>query len=267
MTLEFCSLASGSSGNCQYIGSDKTKLILDAGLSGKYVTNGLLSINVDPASVNGILVTHEHTDHVKGVGILMRKYGWELYVNESTWNAMESKMGKVDHEKIHFIEKGKEFTIGDIKILPFEISHDAIDPVGYSFMKGQGNISVLTDLGIVTDEIIDVVKHSDLLVMESNHDIEMLKIGPYPAYLKKRILSERGHLSNVDAGKLIGKIMEYGKVKNVLLAHLSKENNFPDLAYETVRQELETRDILLGKDINVELTYRDRVSKIYRINP
>lgn len=267
MALEFCSLASGSSGNCQYIASKTTKLILDAGLSGKYITGGLESISVDPNLVNGILVTHEHTDHIKGVGILMRKYGLDLYVNKATWEAMESKMGKINMEKVHFIGNSDEFQIGDISICPFEISHDAIDPVGYSFKKDEGHISVLTDLGIVTDKIIDIVKTSNLLVMEANHDIEMLKIGPYPAYLKKRILSEKGHLSNIDAGKVIGEIMDYGKVKNVLLAHLSKENNFPDLAYETVRQELQNRNIQMGKDINIELTYRDRVSKVYRINP
>lgn len=266
MPLSFCSLASGSSGNCQFVESDTTRLLVDAGMSGKYIKISLETIGVKIESINGILVTHEHADHISGLGVLMRKYKIPLYVTVKTWEAVKLKIGDVDHNLLHLYEAIDDIYIGDIRVKGTRITHDAVDPLCYTFMHEDSKIGIATDLGAISDAVIEQFKDCDLLMIESNHDIEMLKVGPYPLYLKRRILSEHGHLSNEDAGYIAREIINFGKAKNILLAHLSKENNFPDLAYETVRGILEAESIIVGKDINLDLTYRDKVGKLYRIN-
>jgi len=266
MPLSFCSLASGSSGNCQFVESETTRLLVDAGMSGKYIKMSLETIDVKIESINGILVTHEHADHISGLGVLMRKYKMPLYVTIKTWEAVKLKIGEVDQNLLHLYETIDDITIGDIRVKGTRITHDAVDPLCYTFMHEGSKIGIATDLGAISDDVIEQFKDCDLLMIESNHDIEMLKVGPYPMYLKRRILSEHGHLSNEDAGYIAREIVNYGKAKNILLAHLSKENNFPDLAYETVRGILEAESIIVGKDVNLDLTYRDKVGKLYRIN-
>lgn len=265
MALSFCSLASGSSGNCQLVASDTTRLLVDAGMSGKYIKASLDNIDVNIQSINGILLTHEHTDHISGVGVLMRRYKIPLYVTEKTWEAVSTKIGAVDPSLLNVYEQIDNLEIGDILIQSAKILHDAVDPLCYSFMNDQTKIGIATDLGTISNEVIEKFKDCDLLMIESNHDIEMLKTGGYPMVLKRRILSEYGHLSNEDAGYIAKEIIGYGKTKHILLAHLSKENNFPDLAYETVRGILEEASIRVGKDVVLDMTYRDRVSKLYKI--
>lgn len=265
MSMNFCSLASGSSGNCQYVSSEKTHLLVDAGLSGKYIKNALENIDVDPEQIHGILISHEHSDHVKGVGVLMRRYGVKLYVNELTWNAMKHRVGEVNEEDIVFFESNKGIKIGDIDVKPFSISHDAADPVGFTFAVESAKVCVATDLGVADDVIVEEISDCDLLMIEANHDEEMLKMGKYPYYLKRRILSEDGHISNEYAGGLVVEAARAGRVNQVLLGHLSKENNFPELAYETVRQVVENSEIEVGVDLNIDMTYRDRVSRLYKI--
>lgn len=265
MPLKFCSLASGSSGNCQYIGSRETKLLIDAGLTGKYIIKALENIDVEGNDIDGLLITHEHNDHIKGVGVLMRKFDIPLYVNEKTWGVMKDKIGDVRGKDIRIIKNDDSFYIGDIKVKPYCISHDACDPIGFSFVSDNAKISIATDLGCINDEIIEEIKDSDLLIIESNHDIEMVKMGRYPWFLKKRILSDKGHLSNEAAGKIIAKVVENGNVSYVVLAHLSKENNFPELAYETVKNIVAEKKIKVGRDISLDLTYRDRISRVYNI--
>ena len=265
MALSFCSLASGSSGNCQFVGSETTRILVDAGMSGKYIKASLETIHVDIHSINGILITHEHSDHISGLGVLMRKFKLPLYVTEKTWEAIQTKVGEIDPALLHVYETIDSLTIGDIQIHATRITHDAVDPLCYTFTNEQSKIGIATDLGAINDSVIENFKDCDLLMIESNHDIEMLKIGPYPIYLKRRILSEFGHLSNEDAGYIAKEIIDYGVAKNILLGHLSKENNFPDLAYETVRGILESGGIIVGKDINLDLTYRDKVGKLYKI--
>lgn len=267
MALQFCSLASGSSGNCQYVSSDTTKLLIDAGLSGKYIRTALESIDVDPAEINGILVTHEHSDHIKGVGVLMRKYDMHLYVNEGTWLAMKGKIGTINEEKVIVFENDQAFTIGDIEVKPYEISHDAADPVGYTFSAKGAKVCIATDLGIACDRVLSEMMDCDLLMVEANHDVEMLKMGKYPYFLKQRILGENGHLCNEYTGELVIEAVRGGRVNNVLLGHLSRENNFPELAYETVRQIVEQNDIQVGIDVNIDMAYRDRISRFYKIMP
>ncbi len=265
MPLSFCSLASGSSGNCQFIESNTTRLLVDAGMSGKYIKSSLESINVGIETINGILITHEHADHISGLGVLMRKYKLPLYVTEKTWEAVKLKIGEVDASLLNLYETIDDILIGDIRVRGTKITHDAVDPLCYTFVNENSKVGIATDLGAISDAVIEQFKDCDLLMIESNHDIEMLKVGPYPLYLKRRILSEFGHLSNEDAGYIAREIINHGTAKNILLAHLSKENNFPDLAFETVRGILEAEGFIIGKDLNLDLTYRDKVGKLYRI--
>ncbi len=266
MSMYFCSLASGSSGNCQYIATKKIGVLLDAGMSGKYITNGLLHINADIDKIKAILVTHEHSDHVKGVGILMRKYGLELYVTEKTFSEIEPKLGKFDIEKVHFIKKNEDIMIGDIVIHPFPISHDAVDAVAYSFSKNSTKISVVTDLGHVPFDLLTKIVDSNLLMIESNHDVDMLNAGKYPYMLKRRILSDKGHISNVTAADAIVRALQVSNdLSYIVLAHLSKDNNTPDIAYETVKHIIEENGITVGEEISLDLAYRDRVGKLYRL--
>ncbi|MGF7059331.1 MBL fold metallo-hydrolase [Brassicibacter mesophilus] len=264
MSLRFCSLASGSSGNCQYIETDKVRILIDAGLSGKRVQNSLVSIGVDPSSIDCMLVTHEHKDHIKGIGILSRRFDLPIYANENTWINMQSEIGEVKGEHVKTFNTEKIFEIGDIAVQPFKISHDASEPVGYCFFYKGAKISIVTDTGCVDEELKGKIKNSQLLMIESNHDTEMLKMGKYPWFLKKRILGEYGHLSNDDAGRLLTEVLS-GNNENILLAHLSKENNFPELAYQTVANILTEKGINISKDVSLDLTYRDKPTKVYKL--
>lgn len=264
MTFKFCSLSSGSSGNCQYIETDNIRLLIDAGFSGKRIEGLLDSIDVCPRSLNGILVTHEHIDHIKGVGVLSRRYNLPIYANANTWTAMGDLIGKISLENTKLIDTGQYLSIGDVDILPIEISHDALEPVGFIIKKDNKKISLITDTGWISQELMDSIKDSDLYFVESNHDIQMLKEGPYPWYLKQRILSARGHMSNQDIGKVLSNILK-GNGEKILLAHLSEENNIPELALKTVGDILISKGINIGKDISLELSYRDKTSLLYNV--
>jgi phosphoribosyl 1,2-cyclic phosphodiesterase len=265
--MYFCSLASGSSGNCQYIATNETGILLDAGLSGKYIANGLEHINADISKLKGLFITHEHSDHVKSAGILMRKFKLTLYVTQKTFDCIEKKLGKYDPDKVVIIEKEKDILVGDMIIHPFPISHDAADAVAYSFSNNDLKISIVTDLGHVPLDILTKIMDSNLLMIESNHDVEMLNAGPYPYVLKRRILSDKGHISNTLAAETIVRSMMYSdKLGHVVLGHLSQDNNTPDLAYETVKSILLENDLVVGDDISLDLAYRDRVGKLYRID-
>ncbi|MBI9013014.1 MAG: MBL fold metallo-hydrolase [Clostridiales bacterium] len=267
MAIYFCSLASGSSGNCQYIASETTGILLDAGLSGKYINNSLESIDAKVDQLKALFITHEHSDHVKSAGILMRKYGLTLYLTQPTFERVESKLGKYDKDKIIIIEKDKDIQVGDITVHPFAISHDAIDCVAYSFTKEELKISIVTDLGYVPLDLLSKLIDSNLLMLESNHDVEMLNAGRYPYVLKKRILSQKGHISNETAGETIVRVHSYSSsLGHVVLGHLSQDNNTPELAFETVKSILEESGLEIGEDISLDLAYRDRVGKLYKLD-
>ena len=263
--MKFCSLSSGSSGNSQFIASKETRLLLDAGVTGKYIKEAMESIGEKPEDLDGILVTHEHSDHVKGVGVLMRRYDLPLYVHEDTWLEMKSQLGKINEDKLCFIDGINKFEIKDLSIIPFAIDHDAVHPLGFSFLNEGVVVSVAMDLGHMTEEIIRILENSDLLMLEANHDVEMLKIGRYPWFLKQRILGDSGHLSNDAAGKALVKMFERGAPGCVLLGHLSHENNFPELAIETVRGILKENGLRDGKDLDLDMTYRNKVGRLYNI--
>lgn len=262
MGIKFCSLSSGSSGNCQYVETDRIKILIDSGFSGKRIESLLSSIDVNPNEINYILVTHEHIDHVKGVGVLSRKYDIPILANEKTWISMERLIGNVKDKNIRVFQSDKDFELGDLGIYPFKIFHDAAEPVGYVFYHKRTKISIMTDTGWVNDNMKSTIRGSSLYLIESNHDIQMLKDGSYPWYLKQRILSTKGHLSNIDAAKTLIEVL-IGNGEIVLLGHLSKENNRPELAYDTVREHIEEHGFNVQKNITLDLTYRDKAGKVY----
>lgn len=263
MTMFFCSLASGSSGNCHLINDGEYSILIDAGLSGKKIESKLKEIDMDPKSLSAILVSHEHSDHIHGVGVLSRRYNIPIYANEGTWLGMEQKIGKIKDKNIKCFKSNEDFPVNGFNVRSFSISHDAKEPVGFSVYKNKVKISIATDLGYIDENILKQVKDSNLMVLESNHDEEMLKVGSYPYYVKQRVLSNLGHLSNEAAGNAIVDLVSRN-VKSVLLAHLSRENNFPELAIATIKNILEDKKIIIGEDINLDLIQRDKISSIYQ---
>ncbi|MBR3770308.1 MAG: MBL fold metallo-hydrolase [Lachnospiraceae bacterium] len=260
--MELCSIASGSSGNCIYVGTENGHILVDAGISGKRIEEGLNSIDLKTADMQGILVTHEHIDHVAGLGVLARRYGIPLYATGGTIQAIKrmSSVGKIDEALFCVIEPEKEFTIGDMTIEPIAISHDAADPVAYKVRQGNKSAAVMTDLGFYDTRIVQKLQNVDALVLEANHDVRMLEMGPYPYPLKQRILGDRGHLSNENCGRLLGEIL-HDNFKAVVLGHLSKENNYPELAYETVRVEVDMgENPYRADDFPMHVAKRDKAS-------
>ncbi|MCU6763482.1 putative hydrolase [uncultured Roseburia sp.] len=262
--MELCSIASGSSGNCIYAGTDQSHILVDAGISGKRIEAGLNEIGLKTEEIQGILVTHEHVDHIKSLGVLARKYGIPIYATAGTiqWITERQAIGKVDESLFHPVVPEQDFKIGDLTVCPLRTSHDAAEPVAY-MMKNQGkSMAVLTDLGKYDDYLVDKLQGLDVLLLEANHDVHMLEVGGYPYYLKKRILGDRGHLSNELSGQLLGRLL-HDKFQKVVLGHLSKENNYPQLAYEAVRLEITMGDSpYKGSDFPIQVAKRDQVSEL-----
>ncbi|NMA87072.1 MAG: MBL fold metallo-hydrolase [Tissierellia bacterium] len=260
MTIKFCALSSGSNGNCHYIESKGTRLLIDAGFSGKRIEELLSSIHVKANTIDYILITHEHIDHIKGAGILSRRYNIPIIANKNTWLGMADKIGEIKDKNIKVIQTNEDFNLGDLGIYPFNIYHDAAEPIGYIIYYKKVKISIATDTGWVDNSIKNKIKGSNLYLIESNHDVEMLKNGSYPWFLKQRVLSEEGHLSNIDAGEILSEIL-LGNGEIVLLGHLSKENNTPSLAYETVKEAVGE----VYENIELDLSLRDRPTKLYTL--
>lgn len=265
--MRMCSIASGSSGNCIYIGSENNHILIDAGISGKRVEAGLKELELKGTDVNGILITHEHSDHIKGLGVLARKYEIPIYATPGTAAAIREMdgLGKINGELFVEIQADTPFDIGDLKLSPFSISHDAAEPVAYRITCEGRSAAVATDLGVYTDYTVDHLKELDVLLLEANHDIHMLEVGGYPYYLKRRIAGERGHLSNESAGKLLCQVL-HDNLKAVLLGHLSKENNYAELARETVKLEVQLGDTPYQPgDFPIGVASRDEISPCIEI--
>lgn len=239
-------LASGSSGNVTYVESDKTKLLVDCGLSGKKATNLLHQVNRKPEELDAILVTHEHRDHIHGVGVLARRYNLAIYANEKTWKAMEPHLGKLDVGQKHIFEMDRTMTIGDLDVSSFAVSHDAVHPQFYTFHKNNKQFVMLTDTGYVSDRLRGLLKDADAYLIESNHDLGMLRMGRYPWSLKQRILGDKGHLSNEDGALALAELIG-DRTKRVYLGHLSKENNLKAIARQTAEDILIRRDTGVGE--------------------
>lgn len=253
--IKFQSFLSGSSGNCTYVTDDETHILVDCGATGKYITACLERLGVAPSEISAILVTHEHRDHVSGVGVFSRKYGVPVVATEGTWSAMPAIVGDIGESFRERCAPQKEFKIGALTIRPFGIAHDACNPVGYRFSETDSSFTIATDLGHISDELTEELSGSDSIILEANHDLEMLRTGRYPYHLKRRILGERGHLSNDTCGRLCAMLAASG-TKSFWLGHLSKENNVPSLAYETVKSILKQEGISVCSDVGLNVLPR-----------
>lgn len=257
--IQFCSLASGSSGNCLYVETPQTAVLIDCGISGKKVTDTLQDINKTTEKIKGILVTHDHSDHISGVGIISRKLKIPVYATQTTLNSLSS----FDSRLYNSVSICDTFSIDDLKITVVKTSHDSPDSCGYIFENTNSKISVMTDLGYVTNEIIEKCKNSNFAFIESNYDLQMLMYGSYPMETKRRIASEIGHLSNDDCGKFACSLASYG-TRKFMLGHISSNNNMTTLAYNTVRDSL----IFMGydeKEFTLDIATKYEHSKIITV--
>ncbi|MDR3296593.1 MAG: MBL fold metallo-hydrolase [Clostridiales Family XIII bacterium] len=262
MGFDFCSFSSGSSGNCYLVRSECTAVLVDAGISRTRIMEGLARTGTDPAILRALLVTHEHIDHVRGASALLKKEkGIVAFANEKTWAAAGERAPAAGRR--NFVT-GESFRVGDILVKTFAVNHDAADPVGYTLTHGGRQISIITDTGHVDEEMLLAAGDADILVLEANHDEDMLKYGRYSMALKQRVLGDRGHLSNTAAGNAIVKWLEgVKKERRVLLAHLSRENNFPEMALQTIRNILEEKKYYIGRDLRLDTMARDEIGPVY----
>lgn len=262
--MRFTSIASGSSGNCTYVGSDNTHILIDAGISKKRIEVGLKELDLGLSDLSGIFVTHEHADHIAGLRVILKKYDIPVYATEGTIAGIRAsdKNGEMLGARFIPVEVDKEITVGDMILNPMCISHDANEPCGYRVFSEGKKIAVATDLGCYTDYTVECLKGCDALLLEANHDIRMLQTGPYPYQLKRRILGDSGHLSNEKSGELLCRIL-HDNMKGVFLGHLSKENNLPELAFETVRVEIDMgENPYHSSDFNIMVANRSEISPV-----
>jgi len=233
--VRFSVLGSGSKGNCTLVEAGPTRVLIDNGFSGKEILDRLRSLHIAPESLTALVLTHEHDDHIRGAGILARKLRLPVYANEATQREAEAKMGKLPVRREFGV--GEPFTIDAMCIHPFAVSHDAADPVGFVLSDGRSNLGYCTDTGMVTRLIRHHLRVCQALVLEANHDVRMVKEGPYPLPLQQRVLSSRGHLANADSLALAAELARE-RLRLLVLAHLSEVNNHPDLVLAEARQRL-----------------------------
>ncbi len=261
--MKLCSISSGSSGNCIFLGSEHNSILIDAGISGKRIEAGLSSIDRSLTEIDALLITHEHSDHIRALGILARRYEIPIYLTQGTADAVLSmtSVGKIPEDLLHVIRADEEFAVGEMRLRPFAVSHDAAEPVAFRIEAEGKKAAVVTDLGCYDENILHCLSDLNALLLESNHDVRMLESGSYPYYLKRRILGEAGHLSNEDAGRLLSAILHDG-FGTVLLGHLSHENNYEPLAYETVCDEVTRGDNpYRASDFPILVAHRDVVTE------
>lgn len=261
--LNFCSLYSGSSGNSLFVQSDNTKILVDCGVSSKKIEEALNSIEVDASSIDAILVTHEHSDHVKGLATFSSKFDVPVFSTAETFDNMEKITSKISNNNVNYFKADEKFCIGDLEILPFSIPHDAANPCGFNIFNNNKKLSIATDIGHMNSKILSHLEGSSFLLLESNYDTEVLKCCSYPFYLKSRISGPTGHLSNDMAGKTITYLLKNG-LKTAMLGHLSKESNLPELAYTTTVSEILSNGID-ENSFNISVASRDLPGKLITI--
>ncbi len=260
--MRLCPLCSGSSGNSTYIEAGNVRLLIDAGLSCKRITELLRTIGADPAQLSAILVTHEHIDHIRGINILSKKYRIPVYANAECWQQMRGQLKDVTPGNVCVFESDRVFYIDSVAILPFSSYHDSVHAVGFTVAHKGHKAAVCTDIGHVDKRIIELLSDCELVLLEANHDVDMLMAGSYPYLLKKRILSGTGHLCNEDCGKALVELYHRG-VKSAILGHLSAENNYPELALITVHAALEAAGI--GDEMQIALAKRDEPTGVFEL--
>lgn len=259
--LIFTSLISGSSGNSSYVSDGKTHILIDCGMSGKQLLESLTQIGISPNQLDALLITHEHTDHTKGAGVVARRYGIPVYATAGTHSAMN--IGSIPDSQIKIIDTNNDFEIGTIGIQAFDIPHDAANPVGYSFYIDGKKVSLATDIGHMHKSLIEQIMKSNMVLLESNHDVDMLQFGPYPFPLKQRILSDIGHLSNENAAKTALQLVNSG-TEHIMLGHLSKENNHPEIAMMETYNTLTFAGVNVGTDVTLQVADRYKITRFNR---
>ena len=259
--LKLCSLRSSSKGNATIIFDQETKILVDCGVSGKVIDGCLKEIGIEPAQLDAIVITHEHSDHIKGAGVVSRKYNLPIFATEGTWQAMQGQIGEISEENIRSFCIGESFMIKSIKVTAFKIPHDAVQPVGFTCERNGSKVAVATDIGVMTEEIFDAIKGSRAVLLESNYDLMMLSAGTYPYELKCRIRGELGHLCNEDAALTAKDLIETG-TREIVLGHISQENNYPDLVFQTAKLCLESHGFKVDRDVNLYVMRKDCIGKV-----
>lgn len=264
MRLKFICLASGSSGNCFYIGTDDYGLLIDAGIPVRTIKGTLKDVGISFESIMGVFVTHDHADHIKSLGTLGEKYNIPIYATRATHVGINKNycMTQKLVSCMHYVEKEEPLKFRDFTITPFEVPHDGNDNVGYLIKLGEKRFCFITDLGHITDTVAAYIAQANYLIIEANYDEEMLAQGPYPKYLQERISGPNGHLSNKTTAKFLAtNITE--DLKYIWLCHLSRENNHPELAYKTVEWELRGVGVIPGKDLYLAALKRTTPSDLF----
>lgn len=271
--LRLCALASGSKGNCIYVGYGNTHILIDCGIAQRDIAAGLKRVSenspapVDPASISAILISHEHSDHIKSCAALSRRHDLPVYASAQTLSAINAKSSQrpIPERDMRAITPGQDFYIGDINVTPFKTPHDAVCSVGYRLDVGAASVAVATDIGHISDSWMRVIEGTQLVLLEANHDSNMLIYGDYPDNLKRRILSDRGHLSNDACAQAAAHLARTG-TRVILLSHISENNNTPRLAYDTVANELCAEGIRPGKEIYLGLLEQNHASDIFELD-
>ena len=256
--IKMCSLRSSSKGNATIVYSETTKILVDCGISGKTLCQAMCKAGISPAEIDALVITHEHSDHTKGVGVVARKYNIPVFATNGTWLAMENAVGEIPDGCRQVLNRAIPFVIGDITVNAFDIPHDAAEPVGYSFECDGYKAAVATDIGVMTEALLEKLKGSHTILLESNYDLYMLEAGTYPYELKCRIKGDKGHLCNEDAALTARDLVKSG-TKKIILGHISPENNYPDLAFETTKLCLSGNGITVGKDMELYVAKKDDV--------
>ena len=253
--MKIASIASGSNGNCYYLGNDDDAILVDVGISARQIVERMTRLGLSLSKLRGVFISHEHSDHVRGIDVFCRKHSVPVFITEKTYVSY----GRVINDTLlNFFLPGKQVRIGNIRVTPFLKSHDAVEPCSFSVSSGNKNVAVMTDIGLECENVIAHIKNADAVFLESNYDDQMLKTGFYPAYLKKRIASDIGHLSNTQAAGLTMKHAST-RLKHIFLSHLSANNNTPELALGTFRHFIEQRSDLT---LDVMLTSREKESRL-----
>lgn len=258
--FKYCNLYSGSSGNCSYIETNNTKILIDCGVSSKKIEEALNSIEVSLKEIDAILISHEHSDHIKGLPVISKKYNIPIYANNPTFTNINQN---IPNELKNKFTTNEKFEIKDAKIYPFSIPHDAAEPCGFNIFFNNKKFTIATDIGHVDNKILHNLDESDLLLLESNYEVNMLKCSRYPYSLKRRILGPNGHLSNDDAGLVVSELLKQG-VNNIMLGHLSENNNFPELAYQTVMDSIISKNADISK-LKLQVADRYKPNKVVEI--
>ncbi len=264
MKIKFMSLASGSSGNCYYLGTETCAILIDAGIGIRTIKKTLKDAQIPMESIQAVFVTHDHADHIKAVGHLGEKHHIPVYTTARIHEGINKSycMTEKLNGSARFLEKGEPMFLGDFRIESFEVPHDGTDNVGYCIEVDGKVFSFLTDLGEITPTAAEYICKANYLILEANYDEEMLRMGPYPHYLKERIAGATGHLSNRATAEFLAENI-HEDLRYIWLCHLSKDNNHPELAYKTVEWQLRSRGVLVGKDVQLLALKRNTPSELY----